>query len=119
MRVGIASDHGGFNLKEDLLGRLEAAGHDVVDFGAHSPSSAMTTPISSFPSRALYPPDRWSAGLRSAAAASAPKSAPTKFLAFAPASLGDHFSARQGVEDDQMNVLCMGGRTVDRKSHGS
>ena len=36
MRVGIATDHGGFSLKEDLLGRLKSAGHEVVDFGAHS-----------------------------------------------------------------------------------
>jgi ribose 5-phosphate isomerase B len=34
MRVGIATDHGGFVLKQDLAGRLRAAGHDVVDFGA-------------------------------------------------------------------------------------
>jgi ribose 5-phosphate isomerase B len=36
MRVGTATDHGGFNLREDLLGRLKAAGHEVVDFGAYS-----------------------------------------------------------------------------------
>src|SRR2546427_12881304 len=35
MRVGIATDHGGFSLKEELLGQLRAAGHEVVDFGAH------------------------------------------------------------------------------------
>ena len=35
MRVGIATDHGGFILKEELLVQLRAAGHDVVDFGAH------------------------------------------------------------------------------------
>jgi ribose 5-phosphate isomerase B len=34
MHVGIATDHGGFSLKEDLLARLRAAGHDIVDFGA-------------------------------------------------------------------------------------
>jgi ribose 5-phosphate isomerase B len=34
MRLGIATDHGGFWLKEDLLARLAAAGHEVVDFGA-------------------------------------------------------------------------------------
>lgn len=34
MRVGIAADHGGFGLKEDLRGRLAAAGHDVIEFGA-------------------------------------------------------------------------------------
>jgi hypothetical protein len=35
MRIGIAADHGGFGLKEDLRGRLTAAGHEVVDFGAN------------------------------------------------------------------------------------
>ena len=34
MRLGIATDHGGFSLKEDLVSRLRAAGHEVVDFGA-------------------------------------------------------------------------------------
>jgi hypothetical protein len=36
MHVGIATDHGGLRLKEDLLAHLKATGHDVVDFGAHS-----------------------------------------------------------------------------------
>ena len=34
-RVGIATDHGGFGLKEELVAQLRAAGHEVVDFGAH------------------------------------------------------------------------------------
>ena len=38
MRVGIATDHGGFILKEELVSQLRAAGHDVVDFGAHEPN---------------------------------------------------------------------------------
>ena len=35
MRIGIATDHGGFNLKEELVTQLREAGHEVVDFGAH------------------------------------------------------------------------------------
>src|SRR5258708_13219260 len=35
MRIGIATDHGGFGLKEELVTQLRAAGHEVVDFGAH------------------------------------------------------------------------------------
>ncbi len=35
MRVGIATDHGGFGLKEELTARMRAAGHDIVDFGAY------------------------------------------------------------------------------------
>ena len=36
MRIGIATDHGGLGLKEELVARIRAAGHEVVDFGAHS-----------------------------------------------------------------------------------
>jgi len=36
MRVGIATDHGGFGLKEELVAQLRATGHEVVDFGASS-----------------------------------------------------------------------------------
>ena len=35
MRLGIATDHGGFGLKEELVAHLKVAGHEVVDFGAH------------------------------------------------------------------------------------
>jgi hypothetical protein len=35
MRVGIAADHGGFGLKEEMVVQLRAAGHEIVDFGAH------------------------------------------------------------------------------------
>ena len=35
MRIGLATDHGGFELKEELVAQLKAAGHEVVDFGAH------------------------------------------------------------------------------------
>src|SRR5215475_9276672 len=36
MRIGIATDHGGFGLKEELVARIRSAGHEVVDFGAQS-----------------------------------------------------------------------------------
>ena len=39
MRVGIATDHGGFWLKQELLVRLDSAGHEIVDFGAHDLAS--------------------------------------------------------------------------------
>jgi len=40
MRVGIAADHGGFSLKENLRAQRGAARHEVIDFGAHSLDSA-------------------------------------------------------------------------------
>jgi ribose 5-phosphate isomerase RpiB len=38
MRIGIASDHGGFALKNEIAAKLRSSGHDVFDFGAHAPS---------------------------------------------------------------------------------
>src|SRR5712692_4453599 len=51
MRIGIATDHGGFSLKEELLGQLRAAGHEVVDFGAHRLSEGDDYPDYVVPAR--------------------------------------------------------------------
>ena len=53
----------------------------------------------------------WSAEWRFAAAASAHPSAPIRFPGIRAALIHDHFSARQGVEDDHINIICLGGRT--------
>src|SRR5215472_5179379 len=90
MRVGIATDHGGFGLKEELVDRIRAAGHEVVDFGAHQL-------------------DRDVAICGSGVGASV---CANKVKGVRACLIHDHFSAKQGVEDDHMNILCMGGRTV-------
>ena len=61
MRVGIATDRGGFWLKEDLLRHLEAAGHDVADFGAHSLDSGDDYPDCVIPIARAVAAARWSA----------------------------------------------------------
>ena len=45
MRIGIATDHGGFSLKEEFVAQLHAAGHEVVDFGAYSLNPTDDTPV--------------------------------------------------------------------------
>ena len=85
MKVGIATDHGGFGLKEELVAQLRAAGHDVVDFGAHKLKSDDDYPDNVTP------------------------------LAKAVASCEVKRSIAicgSGVEDDHTNILCMGGRRV-------
>ena len=112
MRVGIATDHGGFHLKEDLLGRFKAAGHEIVDFGAYS-----LVPGDDYPEFVLPLARAVSAGLveRGIAVCGSGVGAEVcanKIPGVRAGLIGDHFSAHQGVEDDHMNVLCMGGRTV-------
>ncbi|HEX6716473.1 MAG TPA: RpiB/LacA/LacB family sugar-phosphate isomerase [Pyrinomonadaceae bacterium] len=112
MRVGIATDHGGFQLKEDLIRRLKEAGHEVIDFGAHSLNSDDDYPDFVIPlaqSMAAGKLDRGIAVCGSGVGASV---CANKIQGVRAALIEDHFSARQGVEDDHMNIICMGGRTV-------
>ena len=112
MRIGIATDHGGLTLKEELVARIRAAGHEVVDFGAHS-----LTPDDDYPdfvvplARAVVAGnvDRGVAICGSGVGASV---CANKVKGVRACLIHDHFSAKQGVEDDHMNIICMGGRTV-------
>jgi ribose 5-phosphate isomerase B len=112
MRVGIATDHGGFGLKEELVSRIRAAGHEVVDFGAHSLNPDDDYPDYVVPlGRAVVAGevDRGVAICGSGVGASV---CANKVQGVRASLIHDHFSARQGVQDDHMNILCMGGRTV-------
>lgn len=112
MRIGIAADHGGFGLKEDLRGRLTAAGHEVVDFGANRIEPGddypdFITPLAR--AVALGRVDRGVAVCGSGVGASV---CANKVPAVRAGLIHDHFSARQGVEDDHMNIICLGGRVM-------
>src|SRR5712672_826554 len=112
MRVGIAADHGGFGLKAELIAQLRAVGHEIVDFGAHAPNPDDDYPDFVVPlaqAVAARTVDRGVAICGSGVGASV---CANKIPGVRAALIHDHFSARQGVEDDHMNVLCMGGRTV-------
>ena len=108
MRVGIATDHGGFGLKEELVTQLRDAGHEVIDFGSHT-----LHPDDDYPDFAeavvAGTVERGVAICGSGVGASV---CANKVRGVRAALIHDHFSARQGVEDDHMNILCMGGRTM-------
>jgi ribose 5-phosphate isomerase B len=112
MRVGIATDHGGFHLKEDMAERLRAAGHEVVDFGAHT-----FTPDDDYPDfvvplgRALVA-GTVERGVALCGSGVGIAVCANKIPGVHACLIQDHFSARQGVEDDHMNILCLGGRTI-------
>jgi ribose 5-phosphate isomerase B len=112
MRVGIATDHGGYSLKEDLIVRLRNAGHDVVDFGAHNLNNSDDYPDYVTPLSQAVVAGRVDRGLAICGSGVGASVCANKIPGVRAALVHDHFSAKQGVEDDHMNVLCMGGRTV-------
>src|SRR6185503_15727426 len=112
MRVGIATDHGGFGLKEELVARLRAAGHEVVDFGAHSLDPGDDYPDFVIPLARAVAAGTVERGVAVCGSGVGASVCANKIPGVRAALIHDHFSARQGVEDDHMNIICMGGRTI-------
>jgi ribose 5-phosphate isomerase B len=112
MRVGVATDHGGFGLKEDLVARLRAAGHEVVDFGAHGLNAGDDYPDFMIPLGRAVAGGTVERGVAVCGSGVGASVCANKIPGVRAGLVGDHFSARQGVEDDHMNIICMGGRTI-------
>ena len=112
MRVGIAADHGGFGLKEELVAQLRAAGYEVVDFGAHSLNSGDDYPDFVIPLAEAVVAGQVDRGVAICGSGVGASVCANKIAGIRAALIHDHFSAQHGVEDDHMNILCMGGRTV-------
>ncbi len=112
MRVGIATDHGGLGLKEELVGRLRAAGHEVADFGAHDLNRSDDYPDFVIPLARAVAAGKVERGVAICGSGVGASVCANKIPGVRAALVHDNFSARQGVEDDHMNIICMGGRTV-------
>jgi len=112
MQLGIATDHGGFGLKEDLVARLRAVGHDVVDFGATELNPDDDYPDFVIPLARAVASGKVERGVAVCGSGVGASICANKVPGVHAALILDHFSARQGVEDDHMNIICIGGRTV-------
>ena len=112
MKIGIATDHGGFALKEELVGRLCAIGHEVVDLGAHALAPGDDYPDFVFPLARAVAEGGVERGIAICGSGVGASVCANQVRGVRACLIHDDFSARQGVEDDHMNILCMGGRTV-------
>jgi ribose 5-phosphate isomerase B len=112
MRVGIATDHGGFGLKEELVVHLREAGHEVIDVGAHSLHPGDDYPDFVIPLARAVVAGKVERGIAVCGSGVGAAVCANKIPGIRAALIHDHFSAQQGVEDDHMNIICMGGRTV-------
>ncbi len=112
MRIGIATDHGGFGLKEELVTQLRAAGHEVVDFGAHKLNQDDDYPDFVVPLALAVASGKVDRGLAICGSGVGASVCANKIKGVRACLIHDHFSTKQGVEDDHMNILCMCGRTV-------
>lgn len=112
MKIGIATDHGGLDLKIELTMALEDAGYEIVDFGAnhYDPDDDypdFVVPLARAVSRGEV--DRGLAVCGSGVGASI---AANKIKGVRAALITESYSARQGVEHDNLNLMCLGGRVI-------
>ena len=111
MNVAVGVDHRGFAIKGDLISILRAAGGDVIDFGAHSDDSVDYPDYAAVVAEAVAS-GRADRGIIVCGSGVGACVAANKVAGVRAGMCHDTYSARQGVEHDDMNVLCLGSGIV-------
>jgi ribose 5-phosphate isomerase B len=114
MRIAVAADHAGFPLKERVINEVRKLGHEPLDLGTHSTDAVDYPDFARSVAEALRDGHAQRAVLICGSGAGACVAA-NKFRGIRAATCHDTFSAHQGVEDDGVNVLCLGARVVGQE----
>jgi RpiB/LacA/LacB family sugar-phosphate isomerase len=112
MRIGLAADHGGFELKEALATELREEGHQVVDFGPRVLDPDDDYPDTVIPLARAVAASEVERGIAVCGSGIGASVAASKVGGVRAAVCHDVYSAHQGVEHDDLNVLCLGARVV-------
>ena len=112
MKVGIASDHGGFDLKQVISIMLKESGYEVKDFGNMVRDDEDDFPDYIFPLGNAVAAGEVDRGIAFCGSGVGAAIAANKVPGIRASLVTDHFTAHQGVEDDDMNLLCLGGRVT-------
>ena len=112
MDVGFATDHGGYVLKEPILKALRDSGHRVQDFGAYSLDPGDDYPDFVIPLARAVALGEVERGIAVCGSGVGASFTANKIGGVRSALIHESYSAHQGVEDDDMNLLCLGGRVV-------
>ena len=112
MKIGISADHGGFSLKEIIHPFLIQKGYEVVDFGAYQLDDKDDYPDFVIPLARAVASGEVQRGIAMCGSGVGACVAANKVAGVRAALIHDHFSTHQGVEDDDMNLICLGGRVI-------
>lgn len=111
MKIAVACDHGGFHLKAAILEAVRAAGHEPLDLGTDSPEPVDFPDFTAKLGRVIQSGEAERGVLLCGSGVGACIAA-NKMKGVWAAICHDAYSAAQGVEHDNMNVLCLGGRVI-------
>ncbi len=110
MKIGVAADHGGFALKEHLSKFINHLGHEVVDYGALTYDVKDDYPDFAIPLARGVVDNEVNKGIVICGSGVGAAIAANKVKGARASVITDAYSAKQGVEHDAMNVMCLGGR---------
>jgi ribose 5-phosphate isomerase B len=114
MKIAVGSDHGGFHLKVALVEHLKKLGHFVLDLGAYDENAVDYPDYARAVARAILD-GKAARGILICGSGVGASVAANKFPAIRASVCHDNYSAHQGVEHDDMNVLCLGARVVGQE----
>ena len=112
MRIALAADHAGYDMKRDLAAALRAQGHDVLDLGTDSSTTAVDYPDSAESVAAALRDRHADRAILVCGSGAGVSIAANKFPGVRAAVCHDCYTAKQAVEHDDMNVLCLGARVI-------
>jgi ribose 5-phosphate isomerase B len=113
-QIGVAADHAGFELKEYLVKILREAGYEVIDYGNNELNPADDYPDYVIPLARAVAGGEIIRGIAVCGSGVGACIAANKIAGVRACLIHETFSARQGVEDDNMNMICLGGRVIDQ-----
>jgi len=112
VKIGIAADHAGFKNKEALKLFLDEKGYEYEDFGAHSMDPEDDYSDVVMPLALAISEQKVDKGIALCGSGVGVSIAANKFKGVRAALISEHYSAHQGVEHDDLNLICMGGRVI-------
>ena len=112
MKIGIAADHAGFELKQQILKQLQEAGYQVQDYGATQYNAEDDYPDIILPLAQAVAQGAVTRGIAVCGSGVGVSIAANKISGVRAALITESYSAHQGVEHDDMNLLCLGGRVI-------
>ncbi len=112
MRIAIGADHAGFTMKNDISALLRGLGHEVLDLGAHQPDPSDDYPDFAEAVGKAIVEGKAERGVLICGSGVGVSVAVNKFPGIRAAVCHDAYSAHQGVEHDNMNVLVLGSRII-------
>lgn len=112
IKIGICADHGGFELKEKITSFLTLHQFQPIDFGAKVLDDTDDYPDYVIPLAKAVAAGEVFRGIAICGSGVGACIAANKVSGIRAALIGDYFSAHQGVEDDDMNLICLGGRVT-------